>query len=218
MALPSAGYGGGDKGGSAASNASVAGTDTSLVGKRLRLYVESGGLLGRETVDGIDYGSLPVRFFAATGFKIMLFPRDSLPRPLESAGFEYTMAIGHGGGHGWEARHAVGPAITWRLNEDWRLHNMAGIVWSSKRRIIDRGFQFRNNVSYKNVVSLEFIYQGLPGVSRDERSGIGSVDSWYTGFVLHGKPGGYLLIGAGAVTIIGGIVAAYALVQGLSSL
>jgi hypothetical protein len=196
----------------------AAGKDESGVWKRLRLYVESGGLVGSETVDIVNYSAVHVRFLAATGLKAMLAPQDSLARSLESVGLEYYAAFGNQKEDKWEVRQAVGPAITWRLDDKWRLHNMAGFVWSSKRGVLDRGFQFRNYISYKNGVSLDIVYQTLPGVSTYERGGIGGVSSLYMGLTLHGKPGVLLLVGAGVVTIVGSIIMLLALAQGLSHL
>ena len=118
-----------------------------------------------------------VRFFAATGLQIRVFPQDSLMKRLESFGLEYTLAIGHQREDKWEARHAVGPAVTWKLGENWRLHDMIGAVWSSNTREFDRGYQARNGIMYKNVVSFEIVWQSLPVATRDARIGSGSVTS-----------------------------------------
>jgi hypothetical protein len=196
----------------------AAGNNASATGRRLRLHIESGGLVGAETVDIANYSAVNVRFFAATGLKAMVFPRDSLAHSLESVGLEYSVAIGNQKEDKWEARHAVGPAVTWRLDEKWRLHNMVGFVWSSERGKLDRGIQLRNYISYKDGVSLDIIYQTLPAVSGYEQARVGSVSSLYMGLVLHGKPGVLLLLGAGVVTIIGAIILLAAMVEGLSHL
>ena len=182
------------------------------IGRRLRGHIESGALVGEESTNLIGYDAASVRFFVATGLDVMVSPQDSLMKRLESFGLEYTLAIK------WEARHAVGPAVTWKLGENWRLHDMIGAVWSSNTREFDRGYQMRNDIIYKNVVSFEVVWQSLPVATRDARVGSGSVTSYYAGFALHGKWGAFLLLTATVVVVIGAVIFIYALASGLSGL
>jgi len=175
-------------------------------GGRLGVYFDSGALAGNESTNLIVYSPVSVRFFAATGFQIRVFPQDSLVKRLESFGLEYSVAIGHQREDKWDVRHAVGPAVTWQLGEDWRLHDMIGAVWSSNARLFDRGYQMRNGIIYKTVVSFEIVWQSLPVATRDTRVGSGSVTSFYAGFALHGEPGVYFMLSAMAVVVISTII------------
>jgi hypothetical protein len=186
--------------------------------RRFHLSLESGALVGTESVDLVGYSPVRWRFFAATGFNIAIFPRDSVDRALESVGLEYNVAIGHQYGDKWEARHAVGPGVTWRLSGNWRLHDMAGPVWSSRGGKSGAGLELRNNIHYKNVVSIETLVQTLPVTIEDPRIGSGNVTSYYTGVVFRGKSGGIVLGTAAVVTVVGSVIALFALTQGLKHL
>ena len=183
-------------------------TAKSPTGGRLRAHFESGVLAGKESTNLIGSGSVDVRFLAATGLEVRVFPQDSLVRGLGGFGLEYTAAIGHLREDKWETRQAVGPAVSWRMGEDWLLHDMIGVVWSSMTDAFDHGYQVRNGIIYRDVVSVEFVWQTLPVATRDARVGTGSVTSLYAGFALHGEPGVYFVLAAMAGVVIVAIVGA----------
>jgi hypothetical protein len=85
---------------------------------------------------------------------------------------------------------------------------MIGVVWSSNSDAFDRGYQTRNGIRYKNVISFETVWQSLPVATRDARVGSGSVTSFYAGFALHGEPGVYFLLVAMAAVVVGTIAIA----------
>ncbi len=171
------------------------------IGERLHPFLESGVLVGKEWMPLGGHSTSPVRFMVGAGLRVSVSPEDAGAPNLESLGVEYMGAFAK------DARQAVGPSITWRLSESWRLRDMVGPAWSNKADHFDRGWQIRNDLSYRNLVSFETVYQRLP-LDASMRFWGDDVSSFYTGVALQGEPGAYFVAGLAVGGAIGAAVLA----------
>jgi len=191
----------------------VAFSPSASEGRDIKVYCHPGVLVGYEKdVPGYDESTYRVQYDLGIKWSN---PPSGFPGHLKSIGLSWNVAFGTSE---WEARHSLGPKLTWSLNEDWSVETMAGPAFSKPAETFAMGYHLGGGVIYKELVSLNLSYERLPVLDEYHNSTDESIESIYGGISIHGKAGTYATLVSATVFVVAAIIVTQALSEGLSGL
>ena len=145
-----------------------------------KLYLHS-GILG-----GYESDIRTIGFIMDFGYERINYPIDAF-ESIERIGIAYNMTLCR-----WSFRHSVGPKLTWKLTENWRLHVMGGPIFSNSNDEYKAGFHSNIGFSYMDEISFNFVYETMPPNFKYANNNAERVHNYYGGVLLHGKVGAAL--------------------------
>lgn len=175
-------------------------------GVRPRLFLETGGLYGREAGAPPYYTTSSWRIHSEVGLDWRRKPRGARDG---SFGFAVTFDFGQD-----DLRLGLGPRYTRWLDDTWGLQAMGGIVTSSagaEPGALAAGVQLRTSLLWRDLLALDVVWQRLPwhqDLYQNDgtwRTLDGTLDALYGGLSFRGAAGA-IATGAWAAMIVVTIV------------
>ncbi len=173
-----------------------------LTGK-VRLYMQTGVVVGGENRHLANVENSPTRLYHELGLKrIMSEPGQ---RRLEYLGLALSAAAALHGPNS-DTRFSYGLTGAWRVSKDWAVGAMVGPLKSSRPRPFSTGVQTRVFACYRDEFSLDVLSQELPINEFYEPNRGHWESSIYAGAAFHydvrtGK-GGWVVFGMTALVAI----------------
>ena len=131
------------------------------------------------------------------------------PADGEAGGHRFGLAVSASLG-GEDGRYGIGPRLTWRFHPRWAIQGSGGPLWSS-RGYYDRGWHARCGLLFRNIGSVNVLWQMLPYEVAWPRPETGDLHAVHAGIMLHGRNGGIVSVATWAAVLAMSLVLAGAM-------